>query len=68
MAWILKRMLENPHLPEQWRHTESWPEAMRKEWSTDEGAAAARVHREERSGETRCKKPAHKSTHFVPIS
>ena len=47
MAWILKRMLENPHLPEKLRHSENWPEAMRKEWSTDEGAAAARVHREQ---------------------
>ncbi len=46
MAFILKRMLENPHLPEKWRATENWPEAMRKEWSNDEGAAAARVHRE----------------------
>jgi len=46
MAFILKRMLENPHLPEKWRHPENWPEPMRKEWSTDEGAAAAGLHRE----------------------
>ena len=46
MSWILKRMLENPKLPEKWRHSENWPEAMRKEWSTDEGVAAARTHRE----------------------
>ena len=46
MAFILKRMLENPHLPEKWRHSENWPEAMRKEWSTDEGTAAAQSHRE----------------------
>ncbi len=46
MAFILKRMLENPQLPEKWRRVENWPEAMRKEWSTDEGAAAARIHRE----------------------
>lgn len=46
MAWILKRMLENPHLPEKWRRSENWPEAMQKEWSNDEGVAAARAHRE----------------------
>ena len=46
MSWILKRMLENPHLPEKLRRSEGWPEAMRKEWSTDEGAAAASLHRE----------------------
>ncbi len=46
MAWILKRMLENPRLPEQWCSPENWPEAMRREWGTDEGAAAARLHRE----------------------
>src|ERR1700722_13581465 len=37
MSWILKRMLENPHLPEKWRRPENWPEAMREEWGTDEG-------------------------------
>ncbi|HLI78820.1 MAG TPA: hypothetical protein VKV03_02490, partial [Candidatus Binataceae bacterium] len=47
MSWILKRMLENPHLPEKLRHSENWPDAMRKEWSTDEGFAAARAHREQ---------------------
>jgi catalytic LigB subunit of aromatic ring-opening dioxygenase len=46
MSWILKRMLENPHLPEKLRHSENWPEAMRQEWSNDEGVAAARAHRE----------------------
>jgi hypothetical protein len=46
MSWILKRMLQNPRLPENLRHAESWPEAMRAEWSNDEGLAAARQHRE----------------------
>jgi hypothetical protein len=46
MSWILKRMLENPHLPEKWRRPENWPQAMREEWGTDEGVAAARTHRE----------------------
>ncbi len=46
MAWILKRMLQNPRLPENLRRVESWPEPMRAEWSNDEGLAAARRHRE----------------------
>jgi len=46
MAFILKMMLKNPQLPERLRHAENWPEAMRAEWSSDEGAAAARNHRE----------------------
>lgn len=46
MAWILKRMLENPHLPEKLRRAEGWPDAMRKEWGGDEGLSAARRHRE----------------------
>jgi hypothetical protein len=46
MSWILKRMLQNPHLPEQYRRSEGWPEAMRREWGDDEGVAAARAHRQ----------------------
>ncbi len=50
MAWILKRMLKNPRLPAQYRDPEGWPAAMRQEWSNDEGAAAARTHRERHLG------------------
>ena len=46
MAWILKRMLENPRLPEALRSPAGWPEAMRAEWSDDEGKAAASRHRQ----------------------
>jgi hypothetical protein len=45
MSWILKRMLQNPQLPEKFRHEENWPAAMRVEWSNDEGVAAAGKHR-----------------------
>jgi hypothetical protein len=47
MAFILKMMLKNPRLPEKLRSAENWPAPMRAEWSTDEGAAAARRHREQ---------------------
>ena len=47
MARILKRVLTDPDVPESLRRPESWPEAMRQEWSTDEGLAAARRHREQ---------------------
>jgi len=46
MSWILKRMLQNPKLPEAYRHIEGWPEPMRAEWGKDEGTAAAGRHRE----------------------
>ena len=46
MSWILKRMLQNPHLPEKFRSAQGWPEAMRAEWSNDEGVSSAHMHRE----------------------
>jgi hypothetical protein len=46
MAYILKRMLQNPRLPAGLRDPANWPEAMRVEWGDDEGASAARRHRE----------------------
>jgi hypothetical protein len=46
MAWILKRMLQNPHLPERYRTPLGWPAPMREEWGDDEGLASARLHRE----------------------
>ncbi len=45
MAWILKRMLQNPRLPQQYRAVDGWPEAMRREWGADEGLSSARAHR-----------------------
>ncbi len=46
MARILNRMLDDPALPERWRHPENWPEPMRQQWGTDAGTTAARHHRE----------------------
>ena len=45
MAWILKKMLQNPNLPEKYREPSGWPEAMRAEWGNDEGLASATRHR-----------------------
>lgn len=53
MASILKHMLQNPRLPEKLRTPGGWPEAMRKEWGTDEGAAAAGLHRQQLVAELR---------------
>jgi hypothetical protein len=50
MAWILKRMLQNPKLPEALRTPLGWPDAMRAEWGNDEGASAAARHRAELVG------------------
>src|SRR5262245_51670257 len=46
MARILRRVLEDPDLPEEYRVPDGWPDAMRREWSDDEGLSAARRHRE----------------------
>ena len=46
MARILRRVLQDPDLPEQYRRPEGWPAPMRQEWGADEGLAAARRHRE----------------------
>jgi hypothetical protein len=45
MAWILKRMLQNPKLPEALRTPDGWPAAMRAEWGNDEGRSSAARHR-----------------------
>ena len=45
MSWILKRMLQNPHLPEALKSPAGWPEPMRAEWGNDEGTSAATRHR-----------------------
>ncbi|HEY4166288.1 MAG TPA: hypothetical protein VGM96_05910 [Reyranella sp.] len=50
MAWILKRMLQNPKLPEKLRTPQGWPAPMRAEWGNDEGASAAARHRAELVG------------------
>ena len=46
MSRILRRVLQDPDLPERYRRPEGWPEPMRREWAGDEGLAAARRHRE----------------------
>jgi len=50
MCWILKRMLQNPKLPQELRSPDGWPEAMRAEWGNDEGVSSAARHREKLVG------------------
>ena len=45
MAYILRRMLQNPKLPPSLREPAGWPESMRAEWGNDEGLSAAGRHR-----------------------
>jgi hypothetical protein len=45
MAGILRRMLQNPELPEHLRTPDGWPAAMREEYGSDEGTASAGRHR-----------------------
>src|SRR5262245_63749762 len=46
MARILKRVLQDPDLPERYRRPDGWPEPMRREYGDDQGLAAAGRHRE----------------------
>ena len=46
MAGILRHILQDPGLPDHYRHPESWPAAMRWEYGEDEGRGAAARHRE----------------------
>jgi len=46
MARILKRVLQDPDLPERFRRPEGWPAPMRQEYGSDEGLSAAKRHRE----------------------
>ena len=46
MAGLLKRILQDPGLPDEYRRPQSWPEAMQKEYGEDAGLSAARTHRE----------------------
>jgi hypothetical protein len=45
MARILKRVLADPALPEEYRTPQGWPEPMRREWGNDAGVSAAGRHR-----------------------
>ena len=46
MGRILKRVLDDPALPEKYRSPAGWPAPMREEYGDDHGLAAARRHRE----------------------
>jgi hypothetical protein len=45
MSVFLQRTLESRRVPEARKDPASWPEPMRREWSTDQGTAAAAEHR-----------------------
>src|SRR5258707_12337401 len=45
MASILRRVLQDPGLPERHRDPASWPAPMRAEYGPDGGAASAAAHR-----------------------
>ena len=42
----LRRILQDPGLPERYRTPDGWPERMRQEWSDDEGLKFAEQHRQ----------------------
>jgi hypothetical protein len=49
----LRRLLQDPGLPKRYRTPEGWPEVMRREWGSDEGASFAEGHRQTIIGEIR---------------
>lgn len=46
MTWTLKRTLDGKRLPAHLKDPANWPAPMRAEWSDDDGAVAARGHRD----------------------
>ena len=53
MAGILRRVLQDPGLPERQRDPASWPEPMRREYGNDGGTKSAAAHRESLLGHFR---------------
>jgi hypothetical protein len=49
----LRKLLQDPGLPERYRTPGGWPEVMRQEWADDEGASFAESHRQRIIGEIR---------------
>jgi hypothetical protein len=43
----IKRMMNDPLLPERYRSPATWPEPMRQQWGNDEGKTHAQQHRAE---------------------
>ncbi len=46
MAFLLSQRLADPAIPDSAKDVSKWPEAMKKEWSDDKGAAAGGAHHE----------------------
>ncbi len=46
MTQLFRRTLASPKVPQAAKDPRAWPAAMREEWGNDEGATAARQHRE----------------------
>ena len=55
MARILKRVLQDPDLPERYRRPDGWPEPMRREYGADRGSRrrTATAKRSSRASATR---------------
>ncbi len=49
----LRQTIKDPGLPEGLRSSAGWPEAMRREWGSDDGAAHATAHRDAIAAELR---------------
>lgn len=47
MSGALRRVLQDPGLPEEYRNPENWSEALRREYGDDQGLTTARRHRQE---------------------
>ncbi len=45
MTRVVRRVLEDPGLPERYRRPEGWPQPMQQEWGADQGLTSARQHR-----------------------
>jgi hypothetical protein len=47
MGSLLRTLMKDPAIPDGLAEPAQWPEAMRNEWGTDDGATGAAVHRQD---------------------
>ncbi|MCE0767740.1 extradiol ring-cleavage dioxygenase [Pseudonocardia kujensis] len=45
MAWVIRKALQDPLVPDHAKDVSTWPALMREEWGEDEGRTSARRHR-----------------------
>jgi hypothetical protein len=58
LAYWLRRTLQDPDIPAEWKDPANWPARMREEWADDEGRSHAQEHRDSMVGGLRAVRSA----------